>query len=170
MLNENIRAARKSRGLSQEELAIKLNVVRQTVSKWERGLSVPDSDMLVSLSDTLDAPVATLLGEAVSEPGADGLGAIAERLEVVNLQLARRRQRERKALCGVLVATCAAIALAFACVAALGSPYLQWDLGDPELAVAGTLCHGFEWVFVRVAPVLFLAAVAAALFVRKRMR
>lgn len=50
MLNENIRAIRKSRGLSQEELAIKLNVVRQTVSKWERGLSVPDSDMLVSLS------------------------------------------------------------------------------------------------------------------------
>lgn len=170
MLNENIRAARKSRGLSQEELAIKLNVVRQTVSKWERGLSVPDSDMLVSLSDTLDAPVATLLGEAVSEPGADGLGALAERLEVVNLQLARRRQLRRKALCGVLVATCAAIALALACAAALGSPYLQWDLGDPELAVAGTLYHGFEWVFVRVAPALFPAAVAAALFVRKRMR
>lgn len=108
MLNENIRAARKSRGLSQEELAIKLNVVRQTVSKWERGLSVPDSDMLVSLSDALDAPVATLLGEAVSEPGADGLRAVAERLEAVNLQLARRRQRERKVLCGVLVAACAA--------------------------------------------------------------
>ena len=108
MLNENIRAIRKSRGLSQEELAIKLNVVRQTVSKWERGLSVPDSDMLVSLSDTLDVPVATLLGEAVSEPEVDGLRALAERLEVVNLQLARRRQLKRKALCGVLVATCAA--------------------------------------------------------------
>lgn len=161
MLNENIRAIRKSRGLSQEELAIKLNVVRQTVSKWERGLSVPDSDMLVSLSDTLDVPVATLLGEAVSEPEADDLRAIAERLEVVNLQLARRRQLKRKALCGVLVATCAA---------ALGSPYLQWDLGDPELAVAGTLYHGFEWVFVRVAPALFPAAAAAALFVRKRTR
>ena len=170
MLNENIRAIRKSRGLSQEELAIKLDVVRQTVSKWERGLSVPDSDMLVSLSDTLDVPVATLLGEAVSGPEADGLRALAERLEVVNLQLARRRQLRRKALCGVLVAACAAIALAFACVAALGSPYLQWDFGDPELAIAGTLCHGFEWVFVRVAPVLFLAAVAAALFVRERMR
>ena len=170
MLNENIRAVRESRGPSQEELAIKLNVVRQTVSKWERGLSVPDSDMLVSLSDTLDVPVATLLGEAVSEPGADDLRAVAERLEVVNLQLARRRQRERKALCGVPAAACAAIALAFACVAALGSPYLRWDLGDPELAVAGTLCHGFEWVFVRVAPALFLAAAAAALFVRKRTR
>ena len=56
------------------------------------------------------------------------------------------------------------------CAAALGSPYLQWDLGDPELAVAGTLCHGFEWAFVRVAPALFLAAAAAALFARERMR
>lgn len=55
-------------------------------------------------------------------------------------------------------------------MAALGSPYLQWDFDDPELAVAGALYHGFEWVFVRVAPVLFLAAAAAALFVRKRTR
>ena len=50
MLNENIRAIRKSKGLSQQELAVKLNVVRQTVSKWETGLSVPDSDMLLVLS------------------------------------------------------------------------------------------------------------------------
>ena len=48
MLNENIKAIRKSKGLSQEELAVKLNVVRQTISKWEQGLSVPDSDMLIS--------------------------------------------------------------------------------------------------------------------------
>ena len=39
MLNENIKAIRKSKGLSQEELAIKLNVVRQTISKWEQGVS-----------------------------------------------------------------------------------------------------------------------------------
>ena len=50
MLCENIKAIRKSKGLSQEELAIKLNVVRQTISKWEQGLSVPDADMLISLS------------------------------------------------------------------------------------------------------------------------
>ena len=50
MLNENIKNLRKSKGLSQEELAVKLNVVRQTVSKWENGLSVPDADMLIALS------------------------------------------------------------------------------------------------------------------------
>ena len=58
MLSKNIKAIRKSKGLSQQELAIKLNVVRQTVSKWEQGLSVPDSDMLISLSEVLETPVA----------------------------------------------------------------------------------------------------------------
>ena len=62
MLNENIKNLRKSKGLSQEELAVKLNVVRQTVSKWENGLSVPDADMLIALSQVLDTPVSTLLG------------------------------------------------------------------------------------------------------------
>ena len=57
MLNENIQSIRKSKGLSQEELAIKLNVVRQTVSKWERGLSVPDSEMLINISEILETPV-----------------------------------------------------------------------------------------------------------------
>ena len=54
MLSNNLKRIRKSKGLSQEELAIKLNIVRQTVSKWENGLSVPDSDMLITLADELD--------------------------------------------------------------------------------------------------------------------
>ena len=62
MLNENIKAIRKSKGLSQQELAIKLNVVRQTISKWEQGMSVPDSDMLISISEVLETPVSILLG------------------------------------------------------------------------------------------------------------
>ena len=63
MLNENIKAIRKSKGLSQQDLADKLNVVRQTISKWEQGLSVPDSDLLIVLSEALETPVSTLLGE-----------------------------------------------------------------------------------------------------------
>ena len=65
MLNVNIKNLRKAKGLSQEELAIKLNVVRQTVSKWEKGLSVPDSNLLISLADELDTSVSILLGETV---------------------------------------------------------------------------------------------------------
>ena len=59
MLNENIKAIRKSKGLSQQELSARLNVVRQTISKWEQGLSVPDSDMLISISEALETPVST---------------------------------------------------------------------------------------------------------------
>ena len=96
MLNENIKAIRKSKGLSQQELAVKLNVVRQTVSKWEQGLSVPDSDMLISISEVLETPVSTLLGETVIETEVDTLKAIAEKLEVINLQLAQRKTTRRK--------------------------------------------------------------------------
>lgn len=81
MLNENIKSIRKSKGLSQEELAVKLNVVRQTISKWEQGLSVPDSDMLISISEVLETPVSTLLGETISESKADDLRAISEKLD-----------------------------------------------------------------------------------------
>ena len=51
MLNENLKQLRKSKGLSQEELAIRLNVVRQTISKWERGESSPDISALVAIAD-----------------------------------------------------------------------------------------------------------------------
>ena len=85
MLSENIKAMRKSKGLSQQELAIALNVVRQTISKWEQGLSVPDSDMLISLSEVLETPVSTLLGKTVAEAKVDDLKAISEKLEIVNL-------------------------------------------------------------------------------------
>ena len=77
MLNENMKAIRKSKGLSQQELAIKLNVVRQTISKWEQGLSVPDSDMLIAISEVLETPVSTLLGEKVIAAEADDLKAIS---------------------------------------------------------------------------------------------
>lgn len=168
MLSENIRRLRESKGLSQGELAVRLNVVRQTVSKWERGLSVPDADLLIALSEALGQPVSALLGEAVAEPKADELAALAEKLEVVNLQLARQKETRRKVLRGILLAVAAATALALACLVALGSPYLAWDFDDPETAVAGTFFHAFEWVFVRAAPVVLLAAVAGLCLMRKR--
>lgn len=168
MLSENIRRLRESKGLSQGELAVRLNVVRQTVSKWERGLSVPDADLLIALSEALEQPVSALLGEAVAEPKADELAALAEKLEVVNLQLARQKETRRKVLRGILLAVAAATALALACLVTLGSPYLAWDFDDPETAVAGTFFHAFEWVFVRAAPAVLLAAVAGLCLMRKR--
>ena len=168
MLNENIRAIRKSKGLSQEELAIKLNVVRQTISKWEQGLSVPDSDMLLAISEALETPVSTLLGETVAETKAEDLSAISQRLEVINLQLARRKDMHRKILRGVCIALCGAIILIFAALFVWNSPYLSWDYSDPETAVVGVFFHAFEWLFVRLAPLVFVGAVAGICLTQKR--
>ena len=168
MLSENIKTIRKAKGLSQEELAVKLNVVRQTVSKWEHGLSVPDSEMLVSLSEVLETPVSTLLGETVIEPPADDLKAISEKLEIINLQLARSKAARRKALHWLLIALCAVIAATFAVLAVWNSSYLGWDFSDPETAVAGAALHAFEWLFVRFAPFVLIAAVIGAVFTRRK--
>ena len=168
MLNENIRALRKSKGLSQQELAIKLNVVRQTISKWEQGLSVPDSDMLISLSEVLETPVSKLLGETVAETEADNIKAISEKLEVINLQLAQRKTTRRKVIRWLLISLCAIIVVVFVAVGILNSPYLGWDYSDPETAVLGVAFHSFEWLFVRVAPIIFIAAIIGIFFTFKK--
>ena len=124
MLNENIKAIRKSKGLSQEELAIKLNVVRQTISKWEKGLSVPDSNMLIYISEVLETPVSTLLGETVVESKVDDLKAISEKLEIINLQLAQRKTTRRKILHWLLILLCTVIVTISVVLIVLNSPYL----------------------------------------------
>ncbi len=159
MLNENMKAIRKSKGLSQQELAVKLNVVRQTISKWEQGLSVPDSDMLLSISETLETPVSTLLGENITEPEADNLKAISAKLEVINLQLAQRKTTRKRILYWLLISLCVVIAAIFVILLALESPYLGWDYSNPETAVLGVAFHSFEWLFVRVAPIVLIGAV-----------
>ena len=168
MLSENIKAIRKSKGLSQQELAVKLNVVRQTVSKWEQGLSVPDSDLLISLSKALETPVSTLLGQTVVQPEADAVKAISEKLEVINLQLAQRKLQRRRILHGLLISLCVAIVAAAAFFVAANSPYLGWDYENPELAVAGVLFHAWEWVFIRLAPVILIAAMVGVYLTRKK--
>lgn len=168
MLSENIKAIRKSKGLSQQELAIKLNVVRQTVSKWEQGRSVPDSDLLIALSDVLETPVSTLLGEPVIEPEADALKAVSQKLEVVNLQLARRTAMRRNALHWAFILAGAVVVLGFVVLVELGSPYADWDYGDPETAVFGATFHAFEWLFVRLAPIALVGALGGAILTRKK--
>lgn len=95
MLNENIRKLRKSKGFSQEELAVKLGVVRQTVSKWEKGLSVPDSEMLIKLAEELDTTVNNILGETVAEEESE-LKVIAAKLELLNEQFAKQSEAHRR--------------------------------------------------------------------------
>lgn len=94
MLSENMKNLRKNKGFTQEELANKLNVVRQTVSKWEKGYSVPDAEMLKKIAEILDTDVSHLLGSPI-EKNAD-TDAVAEQLSRINEQLVIKNRRSRR--------------------------------------------------------------------------
>ena len=131
-------------------------------------MSVPDADLLISLSEVLEIPVSTLLGETVIETEVDGLKAISEKLEVINLQLAQRKAAGRKIVRWLLISLCAIIVMIFAALIIWSSPYLGWDYSDPETAVLGVAFHSFEWLFVRVAPIIFIVAIIGIFFTFKR--
>ena len=169
MLNENIKAIRKSKGLSQQELAVKVNVVRQTISKWEQGLSVPDSDLLIALSEALETPVSTLLGGNVVESEADTVKALSEKLEIINLQFARRKAMRRSAVHWLFIAVCVGILTVAAVLAVVNSRYLGWYYSAPETAVMGVAIHVFEWGFVRLAPLALIVALVGVFLTRKKV-
>ncbi len=104
MLSENIVALRKKQGMSQQSLADAVFVTRQTISKWEKNLSVPDADALARLADALDTTVQALLGQpedSATPPPSD----IAAALSRINDQLAiqnRRRSRVWKVVIGII--------------------------------------------------------------------
>lgn len=91
MLNDNIRKYRKEKGFSQEETAVCLHVVRQTVSKWENGISVPDAEVLIDMAELFDVPVSKLLGIEVEQNNTEDLTAELSRL---NEELARKNRQE----------------------------------------------------------------------------
>lgn len=168
MLKDNIKSLRKRKGLSQEELAIKLNVVRQTISKWEQGLSVPDSEMLIKISEIFEVSVSTLLGENIPESKIDDLKTISEKLEIINLQLLQKRNNKRKVLHWLLISLCVVLLIGFIILFLLKSPYLNWDYNNPEIAVLGVAFHYFEWLFVRIAPIIFILLLIGIILTRKK--
>ena len=102
------------------------------------------------------------------ESEADRLQAISEKLEVINLQLAQRKTKRRAIIRWLLISICAMILVMFAALIIVNSPYLGWDYSDPETAVLGVAFHAFEWLFVRVAPVILIAALIGIFFTRKK--
>lgn len=169
MLKDNLQALRKNKGLSQEELSIKLNVVRQTISKWESGVSVPDAEMLITISEIFETPVSEILGESIEEKEKNDLKAISEKLEVVNEQLSMRKKQKRKRIVNFLIITDVCIILLFILLEVLGSPYQSWDYSDPEWSIIGTLWHSFEWVFFKVAPltVIVITSIIGIIYVKR---
>ena len=122
------------------------------------------------MADELDTSVSILLGGSIQETCQDesDLKCISEKLEVVNLQLARINARRLKTMRCLLASFCIIILMVFNAFAAMHSSYLNWDFNDPELAVAGTLLHGLEFLFVRLAPFVFFAAVTGIVFTYKK--
>ena len=105
MFQENLKTYRKAKGLTQEDLAVRLHVVRQTISKWEKGLSVPDAALLVRLSEVLEVPVSQLLGAPL--PPESSTDQVAEQLARINEQLAQKNRRARRiwqVVVGILLA------------------------------------------------------------------
>lgn len=96
MLQENIKAFRQKKGMTQEELASRLHVVRQTVSKWEKGLSVPDAELLIRLAEVLEVSVAQLLGGEAETATEDKPDAMIEQLSRINEQLAIKNRRAKR--------------------------------------------------------------------------
>ena len=94
MFSENLKTIRKAKGYTQEELAIKVNVVRQTVSKWEKGLSVPDADVLSHIAEVLEVSVSELLGTEIKQE--DSKNKVAEQLAKISEQLAIKNRRSKK--------------------------------------------------------------------------
>ena len=109
MFGENLKTLRKNKGFTQEELAARLNVVRQTVSKWEKGQSVPDSEMLVRLAEIFEVPVSQLLGGPI-EPDAQP-DALAEQLARINEQLVIKNRRAKRIWTAIAVIVAGAILL-----------------------------------------------------------
>lgn len=97
MLAENIKTLRQQKGYSQNTLAEQLNVVRQTISKWEKGLSVPDADMLEKLANLLEVPVATLLGSSIKEEKEnEGYNEVAKQLAILNEQMVKQSRFRKR--------------------------------------------------------------------------
>ena len=126
--------------------------------------------MLIELSEILETPVSTLLGETAAEPEApvDDLKAISEKLEIINLQLARSKASKRKAIHWLFITVCALILITAAILIAQNSPYLGWNFDDPETAVAGTFFHAFEWIFFRAAPFALIGCIVGIVLTGKK--
>lgn len=115
MLSDNIKVLRKNRGFTQEELAARLHVTRQTVSKWEHGYSVPDAQILSDMADVLDVPVSELLG--ADKPKQEEPDAVAEQLSRINEQLAAKNLRTHRIWKTVLIIVLAVL-IGYACTLA----------------------------------------------------
>lgn len=120
MFQDNLKTLRKNKGYTQEELASRLKVVRQTVSKWEKGLSVPDAEMLLKIAEEFEVSVSGLLGAKIEDE--QNKSDVAEQLARINEQLAIKNRRAKRIWKVVGVIAVVYIVLYLLAFYALGMP------------------------------------------------
>lgn len=123
-----------------------------------------------TLAKELDISVSILLGETVQEYCLNefDLKSISEKLESINLQFAKRSEMRIKVIRYLLISLCAIITIVFIAFATMHNEYLNWDYNNPELAVAGTMLHGVEFLFVRFAPFVFIGSLIGVVFTYRK--
>ena len=124
--------------------------------------------MLISISQVLETPVSTLLGETVEQNDEDDLKAISRKLEVINLQLAQNKNASKKGIRILLIVLLALIAAIWIGLIVLKSQYLTWNISDPETAVYVAVLHAFEYIFVRISPFLVIGLSAGLILSYKK--
>ncbi|MBQ4093888.1 MAG: helix-turn-helix domain-containing protein [Oscillospiraceae bacterium] len=185
MLSQNIKQRRERLCLTQQELADRLHVVRQTVSKWEKGISVPDCDLLVRLAEELGCTSAELLGETTPvfeaneslqklQQQKEDAEQLLKRVEDLSAQLAevneayaaakRRRIGRRRILAAVVLIVCLALGIGSA-----AAQHHQQQLMAESIGIIGG-ADGPTAIFVAASPInmwfiLFVTAAAAAVCV-----
>ena len=151
MFGENLKTLRKQKGFSQEELAARLHVVRQTISKWEKNLSVPDADTLIRLAEILEVPVSELLGAKIENENT--ASDVAEQLSRINEQLAIKNRRSRR-IWKIVAIILAAIVLINIFIAVFFSvPNLNEGIQSNQPEITDQIQNIEEWIAKPAEPV-----------------
>lgn len=166
MLASNIKTLRQNKGWSQQDLADQIHVVRQTISKWESGLSVPDASLLIDLANVLDVSVADLLGETIDKSDKTDIHVLSEKLEAINLTLAKQQIKKQKIIGLTIGITMVILSVIFIALIGLNRPYTTWS--DPEYKVLGVIYHAFEWIYIRIYPLLMIILAGLLWFNHKK--
>ena len=90
-------------------------------------------------------------------------------MEIINHQLLQRKNSKIQTIHWSLIIFCIIITLTFISLIILDSPYLEWDYSDIKITTIGIFCHGFEWLFIRVAPIVVLLSLVGIYITRKRI-
>ena len=124
--------------------------------------------MLINISELFEIPVSEILGENIEKKEKDDIKVISEKLEVINEQLSNYQKEKRKKRLKVLIIVDISIVLLFILLALLGQPYQSWDYDIIEWAILGTFWHGFEWIFIRLAPIAVIVLTTIILIKRNK--